>query len=58
MVHDDDDDDDDDDDGTDRMIAIVTEAPAKYKKYPTQHFSVVAGGEELRQNGQIKIDGK
>jgi hypothetical protein len=49
---------DGDDDNSDRMITIVTVALEKYKKYSTQHFSVVAGGEELRQNGQIKIDGK
>jgi hypothetical protein len=51
-------DDDDDDDDTDRMITVVTTAPAKYKKYPTQHFSVVGRGEKVRQNGQIKTDGK
>lgn len=52
MVH------DDDDDDTDRMITVVTAAPAKYKKYPTQHFNVVVEGQELRQNGKINIDGK
>jgi len=54
VVHDDDDDDDDDD--TDRMITVVTAAPAKYKKYPSQHFNVVVERKELRQNGKINIE--
>jgi hypothetical protein len=49
---------DDDDDDTYRMITVVTTTPTKNKKYPTQHFSVVGRGEEVRQNGQIKTDGK